>query len=456
MKPKKWLSLFLILCLVLSGLPVPQAYAVQFNDIQNHWAYNSIIRAVEQNLFVGVSDTAFAPDATLTRGMFVTILAKYHGHDPSSYNTAVFSDVAADSWYGPAVAWAAQNGIVSGTSGYTFSPELPITREQIAVMMVGYANFTGRVLPRVRLRKTFNDFSACADYALDAICTCYRAGMISGMGNDLFAPKSYVTRAQCAVIMCTYIDLCSRNYTNPERVFLVNHRGYNVTAPENTLPSFQMSATMGYTAVETDIQFTRDNVPVLLHDSTIQRTSNGSGAVSDMTYQQLQTYDFGAWKSDIYAGTKIPTFEQFISLCQQLGLKPFIELKGNLSRANAKILIDIVSKYGMLDNVTWLGFSYSTNLASIAAWDGTASLGLLTTEISSVVIQRARNLQNGKNYVFLAVENDNLTTAERVMSLRNGFDYGVWCVDDRLSGIRAVNSSTEFIITDNLRWDALY
>ena len=114
-------------------------------------------------------------------------------------------------------------------------------------------------------------------------------------------------------------------YDNPN-IRAVNHRGYCTEAPENTLSAFRLSKKMGFRYVECDVSFTSDTVPVLLHDSTVDRTSNGSGNISAMTLEQVKALDFGSWKSAEYAGEKIPTFEEFMLLCKQIGLHPYIEI----------------------------------------------------------------------------------------------------------------------------------
>lgn len=88
---------------------------------------------------------------------------------------------------------------------------------------------------------------------------------------------------------------------------LVSHRGYNAIAPENTMSAFQKSYEYGYKYVETDVTFTADGVPVLLHDDSIDRTSNGSGKIASLTYEYVRTLDFGSWKSEEYVGEKIPS-----------------------------------------------------------------------------------------------------------------------------------------------------
>ena len=115
------------------------------------------------------------------------------------------------------------------------------------------------------------------------------------------------------------------NAATKDTMVSVGHRGW-YKAPENTLAAYRESYNHGFKYVECDVQFTKDGVAVLLHDDTIDRTSNGSGTLSQMTYAELLQYDFSYDDSDTvndfsaYRGEKIPTFVEFIALCNELGL----------------------------------------------------------------------------------------------------------------------------------------
>lgn len=455
MKKKTFLPLLLSAMLVLSGLPVTQVSAASFTDIQGHWAEESINRAVDAGLFVGVSDSEFDPEGTMTRAMFVTVLAKYNGYQPENYTSSSFNDVPAGSWYAPAVQWAHENRIVSGTSKTNFSPEQAVSRQQIAVILINYSNYTNIVLPRIRAGKLFSDSAQCEDYALDAVYTLYRSGIINGMSDSIFGPKQNATRAQCASLMCSYMDTCKKSVAAEHRIALINHRGYNTVAPENTLPAYELSAQKGYSAVETDVQFTKDNMAVLLHDSTIDRTSNGSGSVASMTYSQLQAYDFGSWKSAAYAGTKIPTFESFISLCRDRHLRPYIELKSVMTDTQVKQLVSIVRQYSMLDNVTWISF-YNADLSKVSTYCSTAELDFLVLSVSNSSITTANKLKNGKNHVFLGISLKACTTGQRAACLRSGLDTAVWTVDGQSDAVSLANSSVLSITTDSILQENLY
>ncbi len=180
----------------------------------------------------------------------------------------------------------------------------------------------------------------------------------------------------------------------------VAHRGYSTTAPENTLSAYKLAAQNGFSMVECDVQFTSDGVPVLLHDDTIDRTSNGTGNIAEMTFDEARSYDYGSWKAARYTGEKIPSFEEFIALCVELDLHPYIEIKSTLSEEYAQTLYNIVNAANMLDNVTWISFG-SASLGAIASLDTTARLGYVVSNVTADTITTAQSLQTGSNEVFI-------------------------------------------------------
>ena len=197
--------------------------------------------------------------------------------------------------------------------------------------------------------------------------------------------------------------------------YLTMHRGYNSVAPENTLSAFKLAAEMGYRYVECDIQFTKDGVPMILHDTTVTRTSNVASVemelfgakkrkLSELTFDEVRQLDFGSWKSTDYAGEKIPTFQEFLQLCQQYGLHPYIELKsdGNYS-GKLRDLYNIVASMNMQNQVTWISFDINL-LNSMKKISPTAELGWLRGKENPVnpsTIAGARAIQTKTNKVYL-------------------------------------------------------
>lgn len=214
----------------------------------------------------------------------------------------------------------------------------------------------------------------------------------------------------------------------------INHRGFNTVAPENTLPAFKLSRQKGFNIVETDVRFTSDNVPILLHDSSINRTARNSDGtvientinISDITYEQALAYDFGVWKSAEYTGTKIPTFEQFLILCRNLGFSPYIELKVG-SQSQIEGLVDMVKNCGMTGKVTWI--SYGTTLLSyVKNCYPKARLGLIASSVTSTVINDATNLKTIDNEVF--INSYTYTDAEITLCKNANIPLEVWTIDN--------------------------
>ena len=212
----------------------------------------------------------------------------------------------------------------------------------------------------------------------------------------------------------------------------IAHRGFSSTAPENTLPAYILAKEKGFSYVECDIAFTKDGIAVLLHDATIDRTSDGSGNIIDLTYEELLQYDFGSWKGSKYAGTKIPTFEEFIALCKELGLHPYIEIKNDATYTQEQVqsLVNIVEEYGMEDNCTWISFNI-TYLEYVKNVDDTARLGYVSSKtITQSMINSVKALQTDKNEVFLDISYNMLNENNVMLAMANGLALETWTVDN--------------------------
>lgn len=207
----------------------------------------------------------------------------------------------------------------------------------------------------------------------------------------------------------------------------VAHRGFSSEAPENTLPAYKLAAKKGFKYVECDICWSSDNVPVLSHDGTIDRCSDGSGTIANMTLFELKTYDFGSWKSSEYAGTQIPTFEEFVSLCRKLGLHPYLDLR-DMTSERFQILYDIYSAYGMVGNVDWIaGESW---LATVASIDPYARLGyLLSSAVDSAKVNALKALKNDTNSIYFDIEYSYASSSVCELCRSNGIPLEVWTVD---------------------------
>lgn len=139
---------------------------------------------------------------------------------------------------------------------------------------------------------------------------------------------------------------------------VISHRGANMVAPQNTIAAFRKSIEIGCDGFETDIHLTKDGIPVICHNFTIDETSTGKGAVKDMTLEELRAFDFGKYKGDEFIGEKIPTLDEFLELSKTMGddMKVLdIELKsehfGEAGTELAEKTIDAVKNHGLFDQL---------------------------------------------------------------------------------------------------------
>lgn len=135
---------------------------------------------------------------------------------------------------------------------------------------------------------------------------------------------------------------------------VISHRGANIYAPQNTLEAFTRSVAIGVDGFETDVHLTKDDVPVICHNYTIDETSNGVGKISDMTLEQLKSYDFGSYFSPKFKGVKIPTLDEFLSLVETTDISVLnIELKSP-EQPNTSIVkqtIELTKKHNLFDRL---------------------------------------------------------------------------------------------------------
>lgn len=178
-----------------------------FTDITNHWAKVDIEFVTARGLLTGTGKNTFSPDATMTRGMFVTALGRLAGVDPEKYRTGRFTDVSAGSYYAPYVEWAASKGIVTGTGESAFSPDAAITREQMAVIMQRYSDKLGYALPVAREAEHFADENQITGGMKDAVRAMQQAGIMSGKGGYRFAPKDTAKRAEASAVLHRFVEI---------------------------------------------------------------------------------------------------------------------------------------------------------------------------------------------------------------------------------------------------------
>ncbi|MBR2897398.1 MAG: S-layer homology domain-containing protein [Oscillospiraceae bacterium] len=178
-----------------------------FEDVHavNHWAIADIDYAYGRGLMKGTSETGFSPDVPLTRAMLVTILYRLEG-EPATNRSIPFADVDMGAYYGSAVSWAKQNGIVTGISETHFAPDANITREQFAVIIFRYAMAKGLNAVTMEENLHFKDADEISAYAVSAMNWAVGAELIKGKSTSTVNPKDNATRAEAAAILHRFLE----------------------------------------------------------------------------------------------------------------------------------------------------------------------------------------------------------------------------------------------------------
>ncbi len=194
-------------CFVTVTKPEIKDTSKVFKDVKNGWYKAAVDYCYSYGFIAGTSTDTFGRDTNVTRGMFITILARIAGVDTSkaaNQVTTKFTDVKSGKYYTAAIKWANDNGVVAGTSDTTFGPEKEISRQDLCVMVVNFAKFMEIELTASKDEITFADAASIRKYAKDAVKTCQMAEIVSGYNEKSgveFKPTKTATRAEAAQIL---------------------------------------------------------------------------------------------------------------------------------------------------------------------------------------------------------------------------------------------------------------
>jgi len=183
-----------------------------FTDVQEDaWYFPYVHDAYWAGLMNGTSKTTFEPNGTTTRAMVVQVLFNLAGESQNVPVVYIFDDVKYDDWYFLAVTWAALSGVSTGTSKTTFSPNDPVTREQLAAFLYRFTTLCGVDCKADGDLSRFADQNQISAYARDAIAWAVGAGIINGKSPTTVAPRAYATRAEIAAMLCRLLDYIDAN-----------------------------------------------------------------------------------------------------------------------------------------------------------------------------------------------------------------------------------------------------
>lgn len=169
-----------------------------YDDIENHWAKQNIIRLSKKNLFKGIEKNKFGPDEFMTRGMFVTVLGRLE--KVKSQEKTNFLDVLDTAYYADSVSWAVQNGIIKGYEDGSFRPDNNISREEMASIISRYCEYKNIEMD-IEKDIHFKDNDSISDWAKGSVYKAVKAKLIIGKNENEFFPIDFSTRAEVATIL---------------------------------------------------------------------------------------------------------------------------------------------------------------------------------------------------------------------------------------------------------------
>lgn len=219
----------------------------------------------------------------------------------------------------------------------------------------------------------------------------------------------------------------------------IAHRGYSNIAPENTIPAYKMAGKYGFYGAETDVYETKDGYYILMHDETVDRTTTGSGLISELTLAQIKELivDFGANVSK-YPELRVPTLEEFFIVCKEYGIVPVIEIK-NIN--NPSVFIDLIKKYGLEDKCMIISFNRKL-LENIRSINKKINIqAILDITIDNINYCKKNNFDIDTPYRIVTKELVNYAHS-------NGVKVNTWTIDDIEIKSRLIQCGVDFITTN--------
>ncbi|WLD91947.1 glycerophosphodiester phosphodiesterase [Alkalihalobacillus sp. AL-G] len=142
--------------------------------------------------------------------------------------------------------------------------------------------------------------------------------------------------------------------------YIFAHRGASKYAPENTMASFQKAIELNADGIELDVQLSKDNIPVVIHDENVKRTTDGKGLVCEYSFEQLQCFDAGNWFSSHFQEERIPSLEEVLIWIKSTPLKLNLELKNTIlpHYGMERLVYDLVTKYDLNDRIIYSSFNH--------------------------------------------------------------------------------------------------
>lgn len=229
-------------------------------------------------------------------------------------------------------------------------------------------------------------------------------------------------------------------------VGIVSHRGAAAVAPENTLASARTAIEQGVDFVEVDVQTTADGVPVLMHDETVERTTDGTGKVARLTLAEVQTLDAGSSYSDEFVGEPVPTLEEFVDLILPAPAGALIEFKGHWTVEEVRSAVDLLRDHHLMHRVILQSFEVPV-LEELHAYAPEYARMLLTRSLDTRTLDVAIATEVSAIGARAQLYDDAPDTVAIFREL--GMGVLVYTLNTEATWAEAVDRGNDLIITDD-------
>lgn len=223
---------------------------------------------------------------------------------------------------------------------------------------------------------------------------------------------------------------------------IIAHRGASKYAPENTMPAFELAYEMGADGIETDVQLTKDNVPVLIHDENVHRTTDGTGWIKGFTFHELKRLDAGAWFSKRFRGARLLSLDEFLKWAEDKTLYLNIELKNNKIdyRHLEEIVYERIHYYQLLNRTTISTFN-PNSIKRLKRYNRHTEIAFLTSNRNNNMIDAVKELGGNAIHVkysllhkTLVEESEQKNMPLRVFTVNRKMRI-IHCLKHRVAGI---------------------
>ena len=196
-------------------------------------------------------------------------------------------------------------------------------------------------------------------------------------------------------------------------MLIIGHRGASAEAPENTFASFDLAIAQGADAIECDIRSTKDGILVLMHDPTVDRTTNGKGAISDLTFGQIKALDAGSWFDSRFAGERVPSLDEFLS--RYAGrVKTVLEIK---VPGTESAVVDLATQHRA--DAVYVSFD-KRSIVAVLELERDSDTGVISTTLDQALIHEATKI-GARRLVVLAS-----SVTPQLVAQAHGSGLGIW------------------------------